>query len=98
MILVRDIFYLKFGKAKEAIALLADGKGILTKAGYKPERILADITGKSYTIVIESTYSSLSEYDDQLLDTQANEDWRKWYEKFIPLVESGNREIFRIVD
>lgn len=98
MILVRDIFNLKFGKSKEAIALLAEGKGILKKAGYNPERLLVDLTGKSYTLVIESTYSSLSEYDDRLLDTQAHEDWRKWYERFVSLVESGSREIFRIVD
>jgi hypothetical protein len=98
VILVRDIFSLKFGKSREAMTLFAEGKGILKKAGYNPERILTDITGKSHTLVIESTYSSLSDYGEILLDAQANEEWRKWYEKFVPLVESGSREIFRIVD
>jgi hypothetical protein len=98
MILVRDIFYLKYGKAREALAIFPEGKAILKKAGYNPDRILTDITGKSYTLVLESTYSNLSDYDDRLQDTQAHEEWRKWYEKFILLVESGSREIFRIVD
>ena len=98
MILIRDIFNLKYGKAREAIAMWKEGQAILKKGGYNPERILTDITGKSYTLVLESTYSSLSDYDDRLQDTQAHEEWRKWYEKFLPLVESGSREIFRIVE
>ena len=98
MILVRDIFNLKYGKARDAIAMWKEGQAVLKKSGYNPERVLADITGKSYTLVLESTYSSLSEYDDRLQDTQAYEEWRKWYEKFLLLVESGSREIFRIVE
>jgi hypothetical protein len=98
MIVVRDVFYLKFGKAREALTLLKEGLAILKKAGYNPDRALTDVTGKYYTLVLESSYSSLSEYDDRLQDTQANEEWRKWYEKFTTLVESGNREILRIVD
>jgi hypothetical protein len=98
MILIRDIFYLKYGKAKEAIAMWKEGQAILKKGGYNPDRILVDVTGKSYTLVLESTYSSLSDYDGRLQDTQAHEEWRKWYDKFLPLVESGNREIFRIVE
>ena len=98
MILVRDIFNLKFGKAREAMTLWKEGKAIIMRGGYKPDRILTDLTGKYYTLVMESTYSSLREYDDRLQETQGYEEWRKWYEKFMPLVESGSREIFRIVD
>ena len=34
MILVRDIFQLKFGKAKEAIALWQEGKEIAREVGH----------------------------------------------------------------
>jgi hypothetical protein len=98
MIVVRDIFNLKYGKAKDAIALWKEGQTVLKKTGYVPDRMLTDLTGKSYTLVLESTYSSLSEYDKRLQDTQGYEEWRKWYERFLPLVESGSREIFRIVE
>jgi hypothetical protein len=27
----------------------------------------------------------------------ANDEWHKWYQKLVPLVESGRREIFTIV-
>jgi hypothetical protein len=98
MIVVRDIFHLKYGKAREAIALWKEGQPILRKAGYSPDRMLTDLTGKAYTLVLESSYHSLSDYDGRLQDAQANEEWRKWYDRFLPLVESGTREIFRIVD
>jgi len=48
--------------------------------------------------VTERGNSSLSDYDDRLQETQAHEEWRKWYEKFLLMVGSGSREIFRIVE
>ncbi len=98
MILVRDIFHLKYGKAREAMALWKEGQLIIRKSGYQPDRLLTDLTGDAYTLVLESSYSGLSEFDERLQDTQANDEWRKWYERFVALVDSGNREIFRIVD
>ncbi len=26
-----------------------------------------------------------------------SEEWKKWYQKFVPLVESGYREVFNVV-
>jgi hypothetical protein len=98
MIVVRDVFQLKFGKTKEAIALSKEGFAIIKKAGYNPSRALVDFTGRYYTLVLESEYTSLSEYEDRILDTQANAEWGKWYQKFVPLIETGYREIMRVVD
>lgn len=98
MILVRDIFHLKFGKARDGIAMWKEGQAMLKKAGYNPTRLLTDITGKYYRLVLESTYTSLKEFEDRFQDAQGNDEWRKWYERFMPICESGEREIFRILD
>jgi len=98
MILVRDIFQLKFGKAREAKALLKEGMAIEKKFGYGPSRVLTDLTGPYYTFVMESTYQSLSDYEKAMKSTLGAEEWGKWYQKFIPLVESGKREIFTIAE
>lgn len=98
MILVRDVFQLKFGKAKEALATLKEGLTIMKKGGYTPERILTDFTGEFYTLIMESKYGDLSEYEKALKADLGLPEWRKWYEKFIPLVESGKREILTIVE
>jgi hypothetical protein len=98
MILVRDVFRLKFGKAKEAKALLKEGARIATKAGFGPRRHLMDLTGPYYTLVLESTHESLSAWENGMKDAQAAREWGTWYEKFKPLVESGYREIFTVVE
>jgi hypothetical protein len=98
MIVVRDIFYLHFGKSKEAVPLAKEGAALEKAGGYSVARILADVTGDYYTLVMESEFASLSEFDNALTSLANNNAWGEWYARFIPLVNSGKREIFRIVD
>lgn len=98
MILVRDVFRLKFGKAKEAKALWQEGLRIAKRVGYGPQRLLTDLTGPFYTFVMESTHEGLAAYEASAKRTQGAEGWEEWYQRFVPLVESGYREIFTIAD
>lgn len=98
MILVRDIFQLKFGKAKEGVALMKQGLEALRKAGHQPVRLLTDITGQYYTLVLESQFGSLAEFEKGHTETSAGPEWRNLYQQFISLVDTGRREIFTIVD
>jgi hypothetical protein len=98
MIVVRDIFQLKFGKAKEAMALWKEGVDIIKKSGFKPDRMLTDLTGQYYTLVMESSFKSLADYENMDMSHTESAEWRTWYQKFVPLVESGRREMFRTVD
>ena len=97
MILVRDIFQLKFGKARDAQMLWKEGASILRKADVNVSRVLTDLTGQYYTMVMESTYDSLSAFDAAMKSEMGSDDWRAFYQKFVPLVDSGRREIFTIV-
>ncbi len=98
MIVVRDVFRLKFGKAREAKALLKEGINLIESSGFKVDRILTDLTGEYYTLVLETVHKSLSDYERIDSGHSADGRWKNWHEKFVPLVESGRREIFRIVD
>ena len=53
--------------------------------------------GPYYTLVLETTYPNLSEYEKASITAMANEGWRRGYQKFTPHVESGYREVFTIV-
>jgi hypothetical protein len=97
MILVRDVFQLKFGKAKEAVGLMKKGLVLEKKAGYNSQRLLTDISGPYYTLVAEGTYPDLTEFEKAHEKVAGSTEWRKWYQAFVPLVESGRREIFSIV-
>ena len=99
MIVVRDVFQLHFGKAQEAIKHLKRGSEILAGAGYPVARILADVTGPYYTIVMESQMESLAEFEAGMEDVPEMKEWQQIYrDKLVPLVREGRREIFRVVD
>ena len=96
MIVVRNVFQLKFGKAKEAKALWKKGSKISKKYG-GPSRAMTDAVGPFYTFVLESTYKDLTDYEKALKKVLGAKEWGRWYQKFTPLVESGYREIFTIL-
>ena len=99
MIVVRDEFRLKFGKAREMKALMKEGKALIEK--YVPgqqSRALTDLTGPAYRLVLESTFARLAEYEQSMSSTLGADEWGAWYQKVMPLVESSNREILTILD
>lgn len=98
MILVRDVFQLKFGKAKDAKEIWKEGVKINKEMAKIPYRLLTDLTGKAYTFVFESKFENLSDYENSMKTIMSAKEWKNWYAKFIPLVESSYREIFTIVD
>lgn len=99
MILVRDIFHLKFGKAREAKEELKKMKEFTKKKeGFELGKLMTDLTGKSYTIVMETEFESLSDFEQRLKKAFSDKEWHEMYQRFVPLVESGEREIYTIVD
>ncbi|MBI4539766.1 MAG: hypothetical protein HY704_09705 [Gemmatimonadetes bacterium] len=98
MIIVRDIFQLQFGKAREAVALMKEGQAILSRMGYTPARLLSDVTGEYYTLVMETLFDSLADFEGRIATVSQSQDWRNWYGRFQALVRSGRREIFRVVE
>ncbi len=98
MIVVRDIFQLEFGKAKEATVLLKQGRDALKRDGYPTERLLVDVTGDYYTLVMESTFDDLAAFETSMGTVSSSEAWKDVYKRFTPLVRSGRREVFRIVE
>jgi hypothetical protein len=99
MILVRNVFRLKFGKAREAVAVMKDGLAIQKRlaSGISP-RLLTDLSGDFYTLVLELTVPSLATLETTQSQIMSDKDWQANYQKFVPLVESGHREIYTIVE
>jgi heme-degrading monooxygenase HmoA len=98
MIVVRNVFRLKFGKAKEVKTLFKEAQKIDIGHGTVGMRMLTDLTGPSYTYVVETTHKSLSEFENDLQTMFASKEWAEVYQKMIPLMDSGYREIFTVVD
>jgi len=99
MIVIRNAFRLKFGKAREGVALLKEGVAIQKRLGMNfPARILTDVTGPFYTVVLELTVPSLAAFETEAPRYMGDKDFQANYQKLVPLVESGSREIFTVVE
>jgi len=101
MIVIRNVFRLKFGKAREAVALMKEGLAIQKRVMAGQEfstRILTDVTGPFYTLVLEITAPNLATFESTAPRIFGDKEWQANYQKVGALVESGYREVFSIVE
>ena len=100
MIVVRNVFKVKFGKAKDAMAAYREVVAIAREStkGAVPLRLLTDVTGAHYTIVGELTFENLGAIDQMMAVITGEARWQAAYQKFVPCVDSGHREIFKLVE
>jgi hypothetical protein len=59
-------------------------------------RVLTDLTGPYYTLVLESTFNDLAAYEGMMQSETASPHWQTWYKSFVPFLVDGHREIFTI--
>ena len=99
MIVVRNVFQLTYGKAREAVAVMKEGVAIQKRlAPDASARLLTDVTGRHYTLVLEVTLPNLAALEATVPLIFGDKNFQSNYQKMVPLVESGHREIFTIVD
>jgi hypothetical protein len=97
MYIVREIFYLQFGRYKDAKVLIdeAQKNGLMSESA--GNRILTDFTGTGYRLILESSYASLSDFEKDLTKEMGTADWKQWYEKFKATVSHSEREILKLI-
>ena len=100
MVIVRNVFTVKFGKARDAMEAYKEVVGIARQAtgNAVPIRVLTDVTGQNYTIVSEPTFENLGAFESTMPKISGDARWQAAYQKFTPNVDAGHREIFRVVD
>ena len=98
MIIVRDVFRLKFGKAKEVKALMTESKKLMDKESAARARAMFDLVGPSYTMAWENSFQNLAAYEQEMAQHLNKKEWGEWYQKFVPLVENSYREIFTVYE
>ena len=98
MIVVRVVFRLKFGKAKDVKALMEESKKFRDAEQQKNFKILFDLVGPSYTMVLENTFKNLAEFESEMSNTFKQKEWGEWYQKFTPNIRTSYREIFTVFE
>ena len=56
-------------------------------------RILTDLTGEYYTLVMESEFHSLAEYKVALKKVLTDPEWQRFYPQFRNLIRGGRRKV-----
>jgi hypothetical protein len=97
MIVVRDVFELKFGMAKPAINLIKPIVEKMNALKMGRFRLLTDLVGNYYTLVLEGTLNSLEDYQ-KVREMTPQEEWKEFYTKFTELVNTGYRDVWTVVD
>lgn len=92
MVVVRNVFRLKFGKAREALASMKEGlaiqKRVLGDSVNFSTRLLTDATGPFYTPVLEVTLPNLAALEAQIPRTFGDKEFQANYRK-----DSGVRRV-----
>jgi hypothetical protein len=98
MIVVRNVFKLKFGKAKEATELWKEGLALAKRLGFTGKsRLLTDLVGQFYTVVFETSFESLADFEGSAKKIMSSSEWQTLYQKISAITESGYREILNVV-
>ena len=96
MYVERNEFHLKFGSSRPAIDLW---KAYLEKVRQQDPkirvRLLTDISGPAYTLVVEQLSDSFAEAEPSKCRLVQREDWKEFYQKFIPLCERSFRTYYK---
>jgi hypothetical protein len=98
MIIEKNTFYLKFGKAKEAIAIWKKILEESKKSNLKsPEmRLLSDISGSAYTLVLEMHIGSMIDINSKHVVWATHPTFQELYQQFIPLCDRAERAYYKI--
>ncbi|MEO8067354.1 MAG: hypothetical protein ABI599_06645 [Flavobacteriales bacterium] len=96
-IVERMVFSLKYGHAREAIAIwkeiLEAAKGVHEAP---PMRLISDITGPSYTLVMEMHYRNMMNFGPKMTAWLGNEKFRELHARFVPHCERSERTLFKM--
>jgi hypothetical protein len=100
MLLTRQVFQAKYGRGDELVALFRELNARMRDAGeLMPQfRILTDASGPFFTVVTETEVESFAAWEQGFRESMDRPWMGDWFSRMVPLVESGSREFYNIVE
>ncbi len=98
MIVVRDVFQAKYGRGDELVALFKELVPAAQAAGMGEMSIMADLSGRFFTVVTEEQVENLAAYEQSREKLFAAAEFAGWFARMTELVESGSREFYTIIE
>ncbi len=98
MILVRQTFQAKYGKAGEAAAIMREASTVVSQVlgpGH-PWRVLTDLTGSFDTVVLEIQVESMGDWENIRSSMFQHAEFREAIAPSMDLLQSGSSQLFTI--
>lgn len=101
MLVARQVFSAKYGRGDELVALFQEFNTRMQQEvdGTAPRfRILTDATGPFFTVVTEVEVKNFAAWEGPFREAMARPWMGEWFGRMMPLVESGRREFYNVVE
>lgn len=100
MMIARQVFQAKYGRGDELVDLFKQfNTRMQQEGGTAPRfRILTDVSGPFFTVVTEIEVENLAAWEGSFRESMARPWVGEWFGQMMPLVESGSREFYNIVE
>ena len=98
MLLIRDVFRCKPGKARELAARFKKTIPSMERDdGFRNIRVMVDYVATYWTVVLEGEVESIEQFDRHMAEFSARPEVKEVMSGYMDLVEGGHREIYRIL-
>jgi hypothetical protein len=100
MLIARQEFQAKYGRGDELVALFQELNQRMREEGESGPsfRILTDASGPFFTVVTEAEVESLAAWEGSFREAMSRPWMNDWFARMMPLVESGSREFYHVVE
>lgn len=98
MIVVREVFSIDPEYMKQAKELMREYRDMVTKLNHPMPRIMTDLVASHYTLVMETDFKDMAEFEKVLDGAFSTPEWQKFYPGLRKLMKGGHREIYTLLE
>ena len=100
MLVARQTFQAKYGQGDALVALFQEFNARMRETGEAMPhfRILTDASGPFFTVVTEVEVASYAAWEGAFTDLMAQSWMGEWFSRMMPLVDSGRRDFYTVVE
>ena len=96
MLLIRDVFKTKPGKAKNLVNIMKQAIPFMEAAGFSNVKLMTDVVSNYWTVVLQSEVESLAGFESKVSGFSSRPELAEIMKGYIDNIEGGYREIFKI--
>lgn len=94
MYLIREVMHCKPGRVGEMVEKFKALSGVAERMGHDGFRIYTDVSGRFWTVVLESEAETLDEFREAEAEILASQEVQEAMAGYHDLVQEGRREIY----